>query len=314
MWRGAAFGLQITSSYPIVGILEGPPPDSRPPVTLELEEPNRATSRWPRKGATRLVDERSPSGRSEMRIDQHDDVGFRVWMPDMGAHIVSRDGSCVWSAVSRRIPPWRWQRLLLGQVLPLVSSLRGLEVLHASGVSIGGRAIALIGPSGTGKTSLALELVRLGAGFLSDDVLALALRRQHVVAQPGPGLVSLRATERRLGHGPDAAVQLIGRGEKSVAALGPVAESAPLAIGYFPRRLEHAGEVSLERWGDPRRLLGNTFVGLVNTAERRIAQLDTCSAMSRTVGLFDVGVPRGVDVERLAEVLLRHASATIERQ
>ena len=59
--------------------------------------------------------------------------------------------------------PGEWQRFLIAQVLPFAAALHGLEVLHASAVTVAGRALALLGPSGAGKTSLALALCRTGA-------------------------------------------------------------------------------------------------------------------------------------------------------
>ena len=43
------------------------------------------------------------------------------------------------------------------------------ETLHASCVSIGGRAVLIAGRSGTGKSDLALRLIDRGARLVSDD-------------------------------------------------------------------------------------------------------------------------------------------------
>lgn len=43
------------------------------------------------------------------------------------------------------------------------------ETLHATTVAIGGRAVLLMGPSGSGKSDLALRLVDRGAVLVSDD-------------------------------------------------------------------------------------------------------------------------------------------------
>lgn len=48
----------------------------------------------------------------------------------------------------------------------------------------GGDGVLIAGPSGYGKTSLTLELLRRGWGFLSDDFAPLDLRRQTVAPYP----------------------------------------------------------------------------------------------------------------------------------
>lgn len=42
-------------------------------------------------------------------------------------------------------------------------------VLHGSAVALEGRGLLILGPSGSGKSSLALQLVALGAGLIADD-------------------------------------------------------------------------------------------------------------------------------------------------
>lgn len=43
------------------------------------------------------------------------------------------------------------------------------EILHASSVALGGRGVLILGASGSGKSSLALHLMALGATLISDD-------------------------------------------------------------------------------------------------------------------------------------------------
>lgn len=57
--------------------------------------------------------------------------------------------------------------------LPLWLESQGVPVLHGSVVALGERAIGFLGPSGIGKSVLAVELARLGCGFVADDGLVL---------------------------------------------------------------------------------------------------------------------------------------------
>jgi hypothetical protein len=65
------------------------------------------------------------------------------------------------------------QHLYLNQVLPLALSLLGKFVLHASAVEIGDGAVAFVGESGRGKSTLAASFATNGYRFLTDDGLVL---------------------------------------------------------------------------------------------------------------------------------------------
>jgi serine kinase of HPr protein (carbohydrate metabolism regulator) len=56
------------------------------------------------------------------------------------------------------------------------------ETLHASSVAIDGTALLIMGPSGSGKSDLALRLIDRGAILISDD--------QTMVRQAGVGLIA----------------------------------------------------------------------------------------------------------------------------
>jgi hypothetical protein len=80
-----------------------------------------------------------------------------------------------------------WQRVLLSRVLPNVATMRGYEALHAGVVESSVGAVAIAAPSGTGKTTLALELLRRGWALFADDVLTLGPgeRAGETHAHPG---------------------------------------------------------------------------------------------------------------------------------
>ncbi|MEC7764833.1 MAG: serine kinase [Pseudomonadota bacterium] len=49
------------------------------------------------------------------------------------------------------------------------------NTLHATSVAIDGRAALITGPSGSGKSGLALDLIALGAVLISDDMTCVEL-------------------------------------------------------------------------------------------------------------------------------------------
>lgn len=75
---------------------------------------------------------------------------------------------------------------LLQPVLVHLLNLRRAPCLHAGAVALGGGAVALLGASGQGKSTLTAGFVRRGAALLCDDALVLERRAGQVCGVPGP--------------------------------------------------------------------------------------------------------------------------------
>lgn len=66
------------------------------------------------------------------------------------------------------------------------------EVLHATCVSVEGRGLLILGPSGSGKSALALQLMSRGAVLVSDDRTRVTREDDRLVAKcPTPDLSGL---------------------------------------------------------------------------------------------------------------------------
>lgn len=65
--------------------------------------------------------------------------------------------------------------ILLGPGMAVLLRQRGFAVLHASGIAINGHAIAFLGQSGWGKSTLAEAFYDRGYGVVTDDVMAVRL-------------------------------------------------------------------------------------------------------------------------------------------
>ncbi|MBI3351136.1 MAG: serine kinase [Nitrospirae bacterium] len=62
---------------------------------------------------------------------------------------------------------------ILGPVLAVILHQRGFLILHASAVEVNGNAVAFLGGSGWGKSTIAAALNGQGHAVLSDDVVAV---------------------------------------------------------------------------------------------------------------------------------------------
>lgn len=65
------------------------------------------------------------------------------------------------------------------------------HLMHASCVDHGGRGLLILGPSGSGKSALALELMAMGARLVADDRTLLTLAGEGVEARCPPALLGM---------------------------------------------------------------------------------------------------------------------------
>ena len=62
------------------------------------------------------------------------------------------------------------------------------QMLHATAVAIDGNGVLLIGPSGSGKSDLALRLIDRGAMLISDDAVELSVTGKQPMLAAAPNI------------------------------------------------------------------------------------------------------------------------------
>jgi hypothetical protein len=111
----------------------------------------------------------------------------------------------------------------LASTAGVIARWQGLQCFHAGAFVAGGRAWALLGDKGAGKSSLLARLALDGVPILTDDVLVV--RGTHGLA--GPRCIDLRAASARaLEVGEPLGV--VGMRERWRLPTGPVAPEVPL--------------------------------------------------------------------------------------
>ena len=297
VFRGRALGLRIEADRPLLALLRGEGDGQR---TLALRSADKLPP-LPEPGE-RIAERRGPEGELVLTVDRHPELGYLIEAAGYGNHLLSPDGrsaECVPSVGAG----WPWHRLFFAQVLPTAAALQGLEILHASAVASGDEAIAIVSASGGGKSSLAANMVARGAGFVTDDVLAVERAPGSLVAHPGAAFA--RLDEAELEQLPQLGERL-HCADKVHVAVQPVSEAIPLGRLVFLERNKQADRISLEPLSppDPRLLLASTFAFHLSTRERLVAQLDACAAIARGVPCFRLVVPAAETAAATAAVLL----------
>jgi hypothetical protein len=306
----AAFGLALlidpAVSIPGLGRSSTAVP-GEPPSYIRLD-PGELDRRWSTLTTTPVRVREVRYGETLLRtVDFAESAGYLLWARDFGRVLISPDASellCEPDPANEQ-----WTHIISAQALPLAATIRGLEVLHASGVVLDGRAVLIAGPAGAGKSSLAAALVRAGGELLSDDSVALQLNDGALIAHGGSVVLQLRSAEderlsasERATLGP-AAGSVEGK-HRYVSVSTP--EPAPLGALFLLERSAEQPPVERIAAVDPFALIASTFNLSVRTPIRLQRQLDVVSAIASAELVRRLRVQPGVDATRLASIVRGH--------
>ncbi|HYI12183.1 MAG TPA: hypothetical protein VEK57_24225 [Thermoanaerobaculia bacterium] len=248
--------------------------------------------------------------RSEIRIegleplapsDEAPDLDvIRGEVPAEGAEVIAyEDGTRFRIEAHRITTSWTstaadMATYLLGPVLAVVLRRRGLLVLHASAVLLGGRALILCGAPGMGKSTTAAALVQSGARAVTDDVAAIVRR---------DGVPHVEAGYPRLRLWSDSAEGLYGTAE-ALPLLTPTWEKRFLdtrgcfvreavavgAVGVLAAREERTTIRTLSGHEAVMSVLARTSVPLLLEETLRGEELELLSGLVAAVPVFEVRV------------------------
>lgn len=235
-------------------------------------------------------------------------AGYVLRVRDRGDFVVSSDLSCVEVRPDPAADPAFLPVLAAGTVMAFVLTLRGHTVLHASAVAVDGRALAFVGPSGIGKTTVAALLCLDGASLVTDDVL--------VVDTAEPITVAGGATELRLREAAapladlqrDAPRRVTADQRTALALTAAPPDPLPLGAIVVPSPSRTISEIEIERL-DPTtalslllaspRVHGWTVPDVLRRDFTRLGDLVEC------VGVHVARIPWGPPFDPAAAAALR---------
>ena len=163
--------------------------DLNPDVSIDLSR-----LRIPKQQFVAPQRSRRTSNNREISISYSQDwicVHFPRSPSEILSFYIRKDGSEVISDKPESIPTSDVESFLLGPILGAVLRLRQRMCLHASVIEYQGKAFAMVGNKGAGKSTTAAALLDSGARLISDDIAVFRLDTE-TTATVYPGYPGIR--------------------------------------------------------------------------------------------------------------------------
>lgn len=241
--------------------------------------------------------------------------------PDRFEFLISSDGRTITARPARRSSREAFHTYLLGQALSFALVKQGLDPLHATVVLVDAAAVAFLGDSGYGKSSLSAVFLQAGHRLLTDDLLVLSELEGGFIGHPGPSRIKLFPRMARSVLRSDSTGTRLS--SKTLKLLIPLADSqtagsaVPLRAVYVlaqPRSpVGDRRRVTIKRLGKRRaclELLRNTFNTSVMDPGRLARQFTLAARVADTVPVSLITYPRSI---RLLPVVKKAILADLAR-
>jgi len=139
--------------------------------------------------------------------------------------------------------------LASGALVAYIHAMKGRSVLHASAVEVDEAAVAFVGPSGRGKSTMAALQCADGRPVVTDDVLALEISRTAIFCIRGSNELRLRQKAASMigRFSDDTAVRVTADERHAVAPVYSTFDRLPLAAIIFPYPSRDQHQVTARR-------------------------------------------------------------------
>jgi hypothetical protein len=290
-YRYRTYGLNLSSDTPIPGLNEELDASCCAHVLLEL----RGEASWVRE-ALRLPSvilqaiAASPETQDPAFVLTSLGEGsfFQLGYSDGTRFVVDGGATRLWGVAGDGQTMQDLSTYLLGPIMGFILRRRGITALHASAFCMEGRAIALAGAAGAGKSTTVAALAQRGLAVLCEDIAALEETDGEFAVESGYPRVCLwpESVELLMGR-VDSLPRITPNWEKCYLQLGGAkdgleAQKQPLGAVYIlaPRETENAPRV--EEVGSREVLLElvqNTYMNWLLDREQRAQEFELLSRL-----------------------------------
>ncbi len=304
----AAYGLHLACSFPLPGMAAlARAPEDLPELAVELREPAALQSAWsgcvgPPQWRGRLGDGLDlvieQGGTGELMFSYGDRARFRL-----DADMCQLDCAPEPDSIGGEQAGLDWQRALIGKVIPAISVMRGYEGLHAAALESPQGVVAIMAPSGTGKSTLAVELLSRGWPLFADDVLILEDADGAVRAHPGTPHMNV-AEHPSSTIDPQAVGETLGMlaGERWLAAAHTTSSTRPMRMLCVLERGPGLASEARKLGSNPL-ALAPYMLGLASDSERQRERFELYANLIESTPLVKVSAEVGQHPGQLADLI-----------
>jgi hypothetical protein len=244
-------------------------------------------------------------------------TGFLLRFPGLADFTMTNAGTDITCRPVTGVSAATIEHLYLNQILPLAQNAAGALSFHGSAVVIEDFAIAFLGPSGRGKSTLAASFAVGGQAFLTDDGLITEERNGTYHILPSHPSIRLWDDSQEELLEPDSAPVLpVSYTRKSrflaSAGLAYCEQSMPFRAAYFLGE-GSAGDVAIQPLSASELLvqfLSNSFQLDIESPTALSRGFDGTAELCRHVQGFLLDYPRDYDdLGRIRETIAQHAAS-----
>lgn len=293
-----AFGLSVESDWPLP--CHTTPQESFANVSLEAGSWDFFALRVPEEW-------RQPTRRPSFH-HLADGSHYLRWRDQFEFHF-SADGHTITALSLDSNPESAFRTYMLGHVLAHALLAMGIETIHAANVERDGHAIAVMGDSAFGKSTLTAALLKSGFRLLSDDFMVL--RRQETDFFVYPGLPRIKLYEKVAQLAPMGQPGTPMFAHRRPKMVYPVCDAVqtpvPLRAFYAlasPKVSANAKGVRIEPLAEREaylELMKNSFNVTVTRSERLTSQFHWATELAKELPIKRLYYPRVMSV--LPEVI-----------
>ena len=144
----------------------------------------------------------------------------------------------------------RWPWIVANAAVNRVLAMQPQQIFfHGAAIGIGGNGVLILGPAGSGKTTVALALAARGHSFLSDEIAGVRLASRELIPVRRSSFVRSGPAAPEVKRALDAAATSVGgRRCAPVGDLFPDAVASPVTANHLIRLRRFSDATRLEKF------------------------------------------------------------------